>query len=286
MISVWRFGRRNRQAAAVLIVLAVVTFAPGCGEKKDAASHHVTLGDWTFGSLTFATCLATDSAPLADGEPPLTIEPSYRADTVFYGLIQSYVGDPHGGRHIVRDRDSLGRDVFHFDANNNEDLTDDGPPLTWQIDSTDSLEWIDLACFLPDGGAFATQFIAGGSINEQISATIGRPALDYAVRSNTAREGVWVVRQDSLLVEFYAFQRPNPGNDSLGNWFVLIDVNRDGIFDPQPPDLLISSADPSFEFDSLLWRVSIDPAADGITLTSEPIEDAPSAEGEVVPDGR
>jgi len=266
---------------AGIALLAATMLIFGCAKEEPDAAHHIDLGEWTAGSLTFAAFLATDSAPFADSEPPLVTQPVYRADTVYYGLIQSYVGDPHGSRHIVRDRDDRGQDVFYFDANNNEDLTDDGPPMTWKSDPADSTEWIDLTYALPDGPTWSIQFIAGGYPDRQTSEAIGRPVLVYAVRSNTSRFGTWVVRNDSLPVEFYAFQPPGPDGDSLGNWFILIDVNRDGVFDPQPPDLLIPSAEPTFEFDSLRWQVTIDPGVGGITLTSAIPEPLPTADIDV-----
>ncbi len=259
-------------------MLTSICLALGCFGDKGDSTYHIALGDWSGGSLTFATYLATDSAPFADSEPPIVSEPAYRADTVYYGLIPSYVGDPHGGRHIVRDRDDRGRDVFYFDANNNEDLTDDGPPMLWKSDPADSMQWIDLDYTLTDGSTWSTLFIGGGFPDEQTSQTIGRPVLIYALRTNTARHGNWIFHDDTLPTEFYTFQPPNPDDQRLDNWFVLIDVNRDGVFDPQPPDLLIPSAEPTFEFDSLAWRLTIDPDIAGITLTSTPVEPPPQAD--------
>ena len=117
---------------------------------------------------------------------------------------------------------------FYFDANNNEDLTDDGPPRRLEIDPEDSVACLDLTFTLPTGRPWTVQIRGRGRVDDRISASIGRPVMAFAIRTNTARRGWWVPGDDSLPVEFFTPRPPSAGSMSEAIWFVFIDANRDG----------------------------------------------------------
>jgi len=248
-----------------VLLAGVIAVIAGCASDRDNPAHHIKLGDWTSETNIFGAYLAADSIPFSEGEPPLLIQPDYIAETVFYGLVLSNVDDPHGSRHLVRDQDSLGADLFYFDANNNENLTDDGLPLPWTIDSSDSMVGINLDFTLTGGRAWIARLLGGG-LDERASQSVGRPVLTYGIVTNTARRGWWVPRGDSIPVEFFAPCPPGATSMSHENWFVFIDVNRDGQFQTFLPDILVSTSVPEFEFDSTTWRLEVDSLARTITM--------------------
>lgn len=252
-----------------LLFSIVLSCVLGC--KTDISNEYrVELGEWTRESNLFTFYLATDSAIFPDKFEPLLTEPSYESDTVFYGMILwGFTGDTTEDiqYHVTCARDSLGTELFYFDRNNDEDLTNDGLPLTWcDNPAIEDSSFLEFRTTMDNGYPLVARILYDGSpVNDGFSQQFGREVHTYPMITFSAKRGEWLLHDTTYDIELFTM---NPSGRLLqrsGEWFI-IDVNHDNYFEFIPPDIRVLLAEPLFEFAGRQWEVEADSLARYITI--------------------
>lgn len=268
--------RMLHQTRAAILLLAVLAVCSGSGGTTDSRGYRVEMGDWTENPSNFGHSLFLQAGPILteyDGEPskvPL-VEPVYQADTIYYAVLPGgYQGNPPEPVEclVVRDFDSTGTELFYFDANNDLDLTNDGPPLTWVFDTTDiNSGHIVFERTTPYGFTMRMRVLYTPYPEvDLLSQTYGQAVLVYDLRILSNRHGEWVVGRDTVPIELLTL---NPGGRVIGQVteFIYFDADRNGKFEVGPPDQHISLANPHFELLGKRWRASVDSLGAVVTFS-------------------
>ncbi len=254
----------------VLLTGFVLTLILACtGQQGSATVYTVDFGDWTRESNLFTFYFAADSA-LFESREPLRIEPEYYADTAFYGiLLWNEQGDSLADSQVdlVRDIRPDGTEIFYFDRNNNGDLTDDGPPISWQTDTTlESSAFLSLQSDWPPHHPTHARILHDDDPrDEMLNRQAGRPVLTYPLVTFGARRGVWHL--DSIRYDIELFSMLNSGRilGMPGEWFI-IDVDHNGLFEFLPPDIRVLLTQPQFELEGIRWQAEVDTLGNTLAL--------------------
>jgi thiol-disulfide isomerase/thioredoxin len=259
----------------VVLLLAVPT-------GVTAEEYTIPLGAWTRESAPSAFLLAADSSLWNENVKALTVEPEYHADTVFYGFFQAgFRGDTTEDTFydVVLDRGPGSVDQFYFDANNNQDLTDDGGPRTW-VDANDEMEWPHVAFKTVTAYGFpvVVHLLKTSDPRDRMtSAKFGRPVLSYAAYMNSARFGSWVLGGDTIGVQIFS-RHPSGRMLMAPGEFLFLDVNDDGTFGFVPPDLYVGLSEPYFELNGKHWTIRVDSTATAAVFREVRPEAVPTPE--------
>ncbi len=232
----------------------------------------IPLSDWMEESNHFTFYLASDSTFFPDHFGRIRVEPIYNSDTVYYGHLQwGLIGDTTEDIefHVVKDLDKHGNDIFYFDANNDEDLTNDGPPLTWTKDPADSTsEYVEFNHTMPDGFHLKAHIVKYGSAyDKDLSKQIGRSALVYAMITFSAKRGVWHLDKDTFDIEVFTQNASGRFLKENYEWFI-IDANHNDEFEFIPPDVRVLLSDTAFSFAGKQWRSQVDSLGYFLTISA------------------
>jgi|GEM_PF-6565987 len=230
----------------------------------------IPLSDWMEESNHFTFYLASDSTFFPDHFGRIRVEPVYNSDTVYYGYLWwGFTGDTTEDVefHVVKDLDKHGNDIFYFDANNDEDLTNDGPPLTWTKDPADSTsEYVEFNHTMPDGFHLKAHILKPQSAyDEDYSKRIGRSALVYEMITFTAKRGVWHLDKDTFDIEVFTQNASGRFLKKNYEWFI-IDANHNHEFECIPPDVRVLLSDTVFSFAGRQWRSRVDSLGRFLTI--------------------
>ncbi len=258
----------HKSVARIFTFLILVA---ACSDNRGTTrTYEVHFDHWTRESNLFTFYFAADSALFGSREP-LRVEPPYHADTNFYGiLLWNERGDSLADSQVdlVRDVRPDGTEIFYFDRNNNEDLTDDGPPLQWQVDTTrEDVAFLSLNSSWPEHYPIHARILHRDvPLDKMLSRQAGRPVLVYSLVTFGARRGVWHMDSTSYDIELFSMLNSGRISGMPGEWFV-IDVNQDGSFEFLLPDIRVLLTEPEFELAGTRWRAEVDSLGDVLTLT-------------------
>jgi len=253
------------------LTAAISPSAQGAGTESPKSEYLIKLSDWQRESNLFTIFFAADSALFPDDFAPIRHEPTYAGKQQYYGMVRwGYSRDTleDDEYHVVLDIDEAGADRFYFDRNNNEDLADDGPPLTWVSDSAQ-----EESRFVPLSTTFNYGFTETAHIlylekpeQPQLSKANGREVLAYPLVTFSAKRGKWALPSDTFAIELYTMNACGRISENTGEWFI-IDVNKNREFEFIPPDQRVLLATPDFDFGGNSWHAEVDSLGNAISVS-------------------
>ncbi|MFC1543180.1 TlpA family protein disulfide reductase [Candidatus Neomarinimicrobiota bacterium] len=231
--------------------------------------YTVTLGDWL--PANDATLLVLNPGqpwiPIYQEEP--VKEPDYQFQTPQYGLMTfGYDGDATRDDFQIIVKDVVnGREVFYFDANNDEDLTNDPGPFTW---SQDSLLWngkkyapiLEISYSFPPG---FTAYCTLIPLDEQGRMEVQRMgyAGDYFVIMHNTRYGTWSREGENISVAALNWAADGNFNGESENDLMLVDIDRDGVLSSEER---IPLRDGGFDYDDVHYRAHVTTEGDVLVI--------------------
>jgi len=253
----------------MLVTLTGALLITGGSNTDSTRSNRITLGPWQQESNLFTIYFASDSALFPPPEP-LHADVHSVGDSLFFGtLLWNSRGDSLEDAQIdlVLEFRPDSTQWLYADLNNNEDMTDDGPPFTWKTDSlSEDYPFIELQSDLPsEHPVHARILFDENPVNSSLSEEAGRTVLTYALVAYSARRGNWSLDSINYPVELFTMHNSGRILGIPGEWFI-IDIDRNGEFEFIPPDVRVLLTEPTFVYAGRKWMATVDTLGDRIIL--------------------